>query len=40
MTTYKGLPGPHICDFWSRETSLEYFRAGGILDYVLRKLAA
>ena len=19
MTTYKGLPGPHICDFWTRE---------------------
>ena len=23
MTTYKGLPGPHICDFWSRERSAE-----------------
>ena len=21
MTTYKGLPGPHICDFWTREAS-------------------
>jgi len=21
MTTYKGLPGPHICDFWEREAS-------------------
>ena len=21
MTTYKGLPGPHICDYWSREQS-------------------
>jgi kynurenine formamidase len=21
MTTYKGLPGPHICDFWTRELS-------------------
>ncbi|HET9458939.1 MAG TPA: cyclase family protein, partial [Sphingomicrobium sp.] len=21
MTTYKGLPGPHICDFWTREGS-------------------
>ena len=19
MVTYKGLPGPHICDFWERE---------------------
>jgi arylformamidase len=19
MTTYKGLPGPHMCDFWTRE---------------------
>ena len=21
MTTYKGLPGPHICEFWTREGS-------------------
>jgi arylformamidase len=21
MTTYRGLPGPHICDFWTRESS-------------------
>ena len=21
MTTFKGLPGPHLCDFWSREAS-------------------
>jgi arylformamidase len=21
MTTYPGLPGPHICDFWTREAS-------------------
>jgi kynurenine formamidase len=21
MTTYKGLPGPHICDFWEREST-------------------
>jgi kynurenine formamidase len=21
MTTYKGLPGPHICDYWSRADS-------------------
>ena len=21
MVTYKGLPGPHICDFWEREAS-------------------
>lgn len=21
MTTFKGLPGPHICDYWSRESS-------------------
>ena len=60
MTTYPGLPAPHICDFWTREGSsanyddgssfqigridtyneLEYFRSGGILHYVLRKLAA
>ena len=63
MTTYKGLPGPHLCDYWSREASaanyddgstfhfiarcridtyneLEYFRSGGILHYVLRRLAS
>ena len=28
MTTYKGLPGPHICDFWSREKSLGYYEDG------------
>ena len=21
MTTYRGLPGPHICDFWEREST-------------------
>ena len=21
MVTFKGLPGPHICDFWTREES-------------------
>jgi arylformamidase len=28
MTTYKGLPGPHICDFWSRERSVEFYEDG------------
>jgi kynurenine formamidase len=28
MTTYKGLPGPHICDFWSRERSAELYDDG------------
>jgi len=28
MTTYKGLPGPHICDFWSRERSAEFYDDG------------
>jgi arylformamidase len=28
MTTYKGLPGPHICDFWSREHSAEFYDDG------------
>ena len=28
MTTYKGLPGPHLCDFWSREGSAEFFDDG------------
>lgn len=28
MTTYKGLPGPHICDYWSREHSAEFYDDG------------
>jgi arylformamidase len=28
MTTYKGLPGPHICDFWSREHSARFYDDG------------
>lgn len=28
MTTYKGLPGPHICDFWERETTASSFDDG------------
>jgi kynurenine formamidase len=28
MTTYKGLPGPHICDFWTREASAENYHDG------------
>jgi len=28
MTTYKGLPGPHICDFWSREQSAANYDDG------------
>jgi arylformamidase len=28
MTTYKGLPGPHICDYWTRETSAENYDDG------------
>lgn len=28
MTTYKGLPGPHICDFWSREESAANYDDG------------
>ena len=28
MTTYKGLPGPHICDFWTREGSAANFDDG------------
>ena len=25
MTTYKGFPGPVICDFWDRETTAADF---------------
>ena len=28
MTTYKGLPGPHICDYWSREASAANYEDG------------
>jgi arylformamidase len=28
MTTYKGLPGPHICDYWSREQSASHYDDG------------
>jgi arylformamidase len=28
MTTYKGFPGPHICDFWERENSAANFDDG------------
>ena len=28
MVTYKGLPGPHICDFWSREQSAANYDDG------------
>ena len=28
MVTYAGLPGPHICDFWTREGSAEHYDDG------------
>ncbi len=28
MVTYKGLPGPHICDFWTREASAAKYDDG------------
>lgn len=28
MTTYKGLPGPRICDYWSREHSRRFYDDG------------
>lgn len=28
MITYAGLPGPHICDFWTREASAENYDDG------------
>jgi kynurenine formamidase len=28
MTTYPGLPGPHICDFWTRESSAANYEDG------------
>jgi kynurenine formamidase len=28
MTTYKGLPGPRICDFWTRDHSRQFYDDG------------
>jgi arylformamidase len=28
MTTHKGLPGPHLCDYWSREASAANYDDG------------
>ena len=28
MTTYQGLPGPHICDFWEREATAANYDDG------------
>jgi arylformamidase len=28
MTTYKGLPGPHVCDYWTREHSAAFYEDG------------
>jgi len=28
MTTYEGLPGPHICDFWERDRSATFYEDG------------
>jgi kynurenine formamidase len=28
MTTFKGLPGPHLCDYWSREASAANYDDG------------
>jgi len=28
MTTYPGLPGPHICDFWEREGTAKNYEDG------------
>jgi len=28
MVTYPGLPGPHLCDFWTREGSAEHYDDG------------
>jgi kynurenine formamidase len=28
MTTYKNFPGPHICDFWERQASAEFYDDG------------
>ena len=28
MTTFKGLPGPHLCDYWTREASAPNYDDG------------
>ncbi len=39
MITHKGLPGPHICDFWERQASASFYDDGstfqiGLIDMV------
>ena len=34
MTTYPGLPGPHICDFWTREASAANYDDGSSFQIV------
>ena len=41
MTTYKGLPPPHICDFWERESTAANYDDGstfqiGRIDMLVR----
>ncbi|MGZ8336342.1 MAG: cyclase family protein, partial [Allosphingosinicella sp.] len=28
MVTFRGLPGPRICDYWTREQSAEFYDDG------------
>ncbi|MBC7890762.1 MAG: cyclase family protein, partial [Sphingobacteriaceae bacterium] len=28
LSSYRGLPGPVICDFWTREFSAQFYEAG------------
>jgi arylformamidase len=28
MTTYRGFPGPQLCDFWTREESAAFYEDG------------
>ncbi len=28
MTTFKGFPGPHLCDYWTREASASHYDDG------------
>jgi len=29
METFKGMPAPHICDYWTREASKAFYTDGG-----------
>lgn len=39
MITYRGLPGPAICDFWSRESTRGHYAEGTFARLMARPAA-